>query len=89
MHMDTYIYIYNMDGWRSLSMMNFGQMTQVFQETSKTKMPTLCVRSGPPTWCSPLPEPCQETSKGKNKKALNSTDPGMQGLALAEGSDSV
>eukprot|EP00435_Cladocopium_sp_Y103_P064705 s594_g26.t1 len=30
-----------------------------------------------------------EPSKGKNKKALNSTDPGMQGLALAEGSDAI
>lgn len=30
-----------------------------------------------------------ETNKGKNKKALNSTDPGMQGLAFAEGSDAI
>ena len=42
---------------------------------------------------SPLPpeapEPCQESNKGNSKKALNSTDPGMQGLAIAEGSDSL
>ena len=47
------------------------------------------VRPGAPNFCSPLPEPCQETNKGKNKKALNSTDPGMQGLAFAKGSDSL
>ena len=72
----THAYIqYNMDGRRCLNMM------------SKNNM--LFVRPGAPNVCSPLPEPCQESNKGKNKKALNSTDPGMQGLAFAEGSDSL